>query len=247
MAINFYQVKNSVEDSGWTLLSSAYKNLKTPLQMVCPKGHAQEQTYEEWRKYKHCKQCFATNPLAIRLDQPPKKTPETIRIIGLDLATHTSGYSVFDNDELVYYGALTVSGNDAAERIHQLITWLESMLEEWEPDYIGIEDIQLQENDWAKYNVSAFKMLANLQGAVQELFYSNNVQYQFISVSSWRNYCAIVGRDRTERKQNTQKKIQEAYGFLPTQDEADAICIGKYFVQFFRKEKKEKITWGEDI
>ena len=45
-SINVYGVRNALEAEGWQLVSEVYKNLKTPLDMICPKGHPQSQTFE---------------------------------------------------------------------------------------------------------------------------------------------------------------------------------------------------------
>jgi len=37
--INIYVVKNALEAENWQLVSEIYKNLKTPLEMICPHGH----------------------------------------------------------------------------------------------------------------------------------------------------------------------------------------------------------------
>jgi hypothetical protein len=37
--INIYSVQNALEVEGWKLISEVYKNLKTPLEMICPQGH----------------------------------------------------------------------------------------------------------------------------------------------------------------------------------------------------------------
>lgn len=39
--INIYSVKNALEEENWKLVSDTYKNLKTPLDMICPAGHLQ--------------------------------------------------------------------------------------------------------------------------------------------------------------------------------------------------------------
>lgn len=40
--INIYSVRNALEAENWKLISETYKNLKTPLEMICPQGHKQE-------------------------------------------------------------------------------------------------------------------------------------------------------------------------------------------------------------
>jgi len=39
--INIYSVRNALEADNWKLVSEIYKNLKTPLDMICPAGHQQ--------------------------------------------------------------------------------------------------------------------------------------------------------------------------------------------------------------
>ena len=85
MPINIYTVSNSLEEEGWKLLSTEYKNLKTPLEMECPKGHKVEQTYDEWRKHKRCEKCVAGDPYKIRGKVPEKS--EKNRVLALDAAT----------------------------------------------------------------------------------------------------------------------------------------------------------------
>jgi hypothetical protein len=46
MAINVYSVANHLEEEGWKLISDSYKNLDTELEMMCPQGHKQFQTYK---------------------------------------------------------------------------------------------------------------------------------------------------------------------------------------------------------
>ena len=40
--INIYSVRNALEEEGWKLISDNYKNLRTPLDMICPQGHKQQ-------------------------------------------------------------------------------------------------------------------------------------------------------------------------------------------------------------
>ena len=58
MPINYFSVKRHLLENGWELLSTEYKNLKTPLKMKCPNGHEVEQTYEFWRENMLCDECL---------------------------------------------------------------------------------------------------------------------------------------------------------------------------------------------
>ena len=100
MAINIYTVANHLEENGWQLLSTEYKNLKSPLKMKCPEGHEIEDTYEHWRKHMLCDKCLASDDYAVKKNKVPIKKIDTHRILALDAATNITGFSIYDNDVL---------------------------------------------------------------------------------------------------------------------------------------------------
>lgn len=137
--INIYSVSNALEAEGWKLISETYKNLKTPLEMQCPAGHKQEQTFENWRKHKICDICMAGDPYKVKKNKVPKKDTETQRILALDAATSITGYAIYDNKVLVDYGTFKTSASlPAVERINNVKNWLRAALKEWEPDFVGV-------------------------------------------------------------------------------------------------------------
>jgi len=143
--INIYSVSNALEEEGWKLISDTYKNLKTELEMECPKGHKQTQTFEHWRKYKLCDACLAGDPYKVKKNKVPPKEDDTTRILALDAATNVTGYALYDDKVLVSFGIFkTNSTLEPVARINQVKHWLKAALNEWEPDFVGIENIQLQ-------------------------------------------------------------------------------------------------------
>ena len=248
-SINIYNVQNALEAEGWKLISETYKNLKTPLEMQCPQGHKQEQTCDNWRKHKICDICMAGNPYKIKKNKVPKKGTDTQRILALDAATNVTGYAIYDDKVLVGFGTYkTQASLPATERINQVKSWLKAALRAWEPDFVGIENIQLQ-----KYGVKAtdvqvktFQTLANLQGVILDTVFEACIDHDLVYPSEWRSYCGINDGDqhRDSKKKQAQAKVKIWYDMTCTEDESDAICIGKYFCG---KLRSNKITWGEDI
>jgi len=57
-SIYFYDVKRSMEEEGYTLVSNSYINSKTKLEVVCPKGHKYFISWSKWLSGTRCKQCF---------------------------------------------------------------------------------------------------------------------------------------------------------------------------------------------
>lgn len=246
MPINIYSVKNHLESEGWTLLSTSYKNLNTELEMKCPAGHIQQQTYGNWRKHPQCEVCMAGDPYKIKKNKVSIKKIDTTRVIGLDAATGITGYSIYDDGELVSYGTYkTDNTKSTEERINEVKKWLIEALKNWEPDFVGVENIQLQSFGNNQYQVETYRVLANLQGVILDALFEACVDHDLVSVNTWRHYCNVgEGKGRENKKKLAQEKVRSWYGQNCTQDEADAICIGKYFAHLI---KNNKSTWGEDI
>ena len=247
--INIYSVSNALEAEGWKLISETYKNLKTPLEMQCPAGHKQEQTFENWRKHKICDICMAGDPYKVKKNKVPKKDTDVQRILALDAATSVTGYAIYDDKVLVGYGTFkTGSTLQATERINQVKNWLKAALKEWEPDFIGIENIQLQKygSKATEVQVKTFQTLANLQGVLLDTVFEACIDHDLVYPSEWRSYCGVNNGDqhRDAKKKQAQAKVKAWYGIECTEDESDAICIGKYWCG---KLRNNKITWGEDI
>ena len=247
--INIYGVRNALEAEGWQLVSEVYKNLKTPLEMICPKGHKQEQTFEAWRKHKMCDACMAGDPYKVKKNNVPPKGTDVQRVLALDAATNITGYSIYDNGTLVGYGTFRAnSAKQATERINSVKNWLKAAIKEWEPDFIGLENIQLQKygERATEVQVKTFQTLANLQGVILDTIFEACIDHDTVYSSEWRSYCGINDGDthRDPKKKAAQAKVNIWYNMECTEDEADAICIGKYFCG---KLKSSRITWGEDI
>ena len=139
MPINIYSVSNHLAGNGWKLISTEYKNLDTELEMECPEGHKQKQTYKKWRKHPICEICMAGDPFKGKKNSVPTKRIDTYRTLALDAATNTSGYSVYDDKTLVAYGTYKTDENkDVTERINEVKHWLEEIIKNIKPDFIGV-------------------------------------------------------------------------------------------------------------
>ena len=246
MPINIYSVANHLEENGWKLISTEYKNLNTELEMICPEGHKQTQTYGNWRKHMLCQQCMTGDPYKVKKNKVPIKKIDTTRILALDAATGITGYAIYDNMQLVSYGTFKVDKNLPTQaRIHQVKLWLEQMIESIQPDFIGLEAIQLQNYGGNSFQVETYRALANLQGVLVDTIFAASIDHDLVYATQWRKYCDVGdGKGRENKKKQAQDKVKLWYGQDCTQDEADAICIGKYFCHLL---KNNKSSWGEDI
>ena len=204
------------------------------------------QTYRQWRKHITCDKCMAGDPFKVKKNKVPIKKIDTERVLALDAATNITGYAIYDNNVLVSYGTYKADASkDATERINEVKHWLEAVIKEWQPDFVGIEHIQLQSFGKGQ-QVEMYRVLANLQGVLIDTLFENQIPYDLAYSVTWRKYCAIEESGRENKKKAAQEKVKVWYNQDCTQDEADAICIGKYFC-YHLKNKNKKSSWGEDL
>lgn len=246
--MNIYGVIDELSKYNWTLLSEEYKNLKTPLLMKCPNGHKQEQALEKWRRGQRCDICLKDSSYRVKKNNVPPKRIDVYRTLALDAATNITGFSVYDNEKLVCYGTFKAKQTtDSTARINEIKHLICAAIDEWQPDFVGIENIQLQTygaNDLLR--VETYRVLANLQGVLCDVCFEKKVPFQLVASSSWRSYCGVQGNYRNEKKKEAQGKVKIWYGIDCTDDEADAICLGKYCVRPTRP-KTNFIMWGEKL
>ena len=214
-----------------------YVNLETiNLIFECDKGHTFIGALKGV-KYLDSFQCpICAKQQAVYVKEPPKKSG--YRIIGFDQATNNFGVSVYDDDRLVYFDVIHFKG-ETEERLLSIAEFIGRACDEWQPDYVMFEDIQLQQNQGFN-GYKTFKVLAELMGVVKIILTLKNVPHNCVLNKVWQAPFGIEGRDRTTQKANVIKKVKELFNVDVTDDVADAILIGKYAVNE-RNKKKEKL------
>ncbi len=229
-------IKIEMSLKNWVLLSTVYKNLDGELELLCPEGHKVFLSYKQWRRKPECPTCSANVYNSLKEVATVQKSAAATRVLALDDSTTVTGWAVFDNEELVGYGKIEMTQTSPTERIAALRQWLLSMVAKWKPDHVALEDIQKQDN------VKVFKVLAQLQGVLINTLFENKTDCELIHSASWRSFCGVKGRNRSELKKSAQEKIKLWYDVSVTQDEADAICLGRYAVSEVKK-NNEFVDW----
>jgi len=125
-------------------------------------------------------------------------------IMGLDLSTSCTGYSIFQDKKLIKYGRIKPKTTwSVLERIEFIVFELENLLsinEKLKPNLIIIEDIYLGYFH-GKNQVLGFANLARLSGAVMGMLWT----YFGIEVKNIILEKAIVARPKVGLKGNCQK------------------------------------------
>lgn len=240
-------IRAEVEKEGWKLLSEKYENLDSELIFECSDGH---KVYSSWKKIRQKIECPFCKENYNKLNNSKiiSKNPNIKRILSVDQATKNTGWAIFDGEELIKYGLYKTSLENEDQRIDEVKIWLLNMINNWKPDFVQIEDIHFQktfsnlEEPDDVVGVTTFKVLAHLQGVLINLLYESNIDYGIVPPAIWRKYCQIKGRSKVDKKRNAQLKVKQWYDITVTDDEADAICIGRYCAKAVEK-SQELIEW----
>ena len=239
--IKVEDIRKAAIDNGWQLVSTEYKNLSTELTFICNEGHEINIPYKKVRDKWECPLCKANKYYNFSEEVKPK-SKGVQRAIGLDQATHITGYSIFDNEELVYAGTFEATAEDEIARDVQIQNWLIQLIHNWKPDVIGLEGIQLQQFNDTMIGVTTYQTLARLQGILMATCYNLKVDYMICPPATWRNHSGVKGRSRADKKRSMQNKIKEWFDITVSDDVADAIGIGKYINETHKK-KVEIFNW----
>lgn len=233
--IKLETIQSTLAAENWKVISTEYVNLDTEMIFECPEGH---RVFTSWKKIRNRRECpiCKSNNLAKMDGEIISKPRGARRILSLDQATHITGYAVFDDDKLVKYGTFTTSFDDDIGRCSIIKEWLLSMIHNWHPDYIGLEGIQLQdESSGQKMGVTVFQTLARLQGILMETCYAQKIPYEVCPTNTWRHACGVKGKSRTDKKRSMQMLVKQWYDVTISDDESDAIGIGRYLTQHINK------------
>lgn len=147
-----------------------------------------------------------------------------MKILALDQASQTTGWSVWDGSKLVTYGKFTVAQPHMGDRLAAIRNHVQNLIDTHKPQKIIFEDIQLQTK--TVNNVHTYRVLAEVIGMLETFLTDQKIPYEIMSSSTWKSVLSIKGKDRAEQKRNAQKWVTDTYAMKPTQDECDAICIG---------------------
>lgn len=228
--LSHQQIADEIKEKGFELIDDTdYTNMTSRIIVKCGKGHLSETSLADFRHPSfNCPKCDKNinfiNPTAV----PAKGNKR--RIIAFDQATEKFGLSIFDNGELVFYNLYQFSG-DLVTRLVKCRKLVNNIvIGKWEPDFIVMEDIQMQNG------TITFKVLSMLLGIIEECCAENNIEYEVVSPNVWRKFAGTCGKTRNEEKKLSVAMVAEKYGIKVTDDVAEAILIGRYGVKMHGQE-----------
>lgn len=149
-----------------------------------------------------------------------------MRLLALDQAMKTTGYTILENGKFVTCGKWTIDSNsDIEKRLADFKTQVIKVYAYNNCDFIAFEDIQLQLG-----NVDTYKKLAYCQAMILNLCYEHSIPYMILSPSHWRKiinkkYSISFGRKRVEQKEMALTFAQAHSHQKMTEDMADSYCL----------------------
>lgn len=148
------------------------------------------------------------------------------KILALDQASKTTGWAIFDGNNLIKYGAFTAKSHEIADKLVEIRNFISTLVKQEQITQVTLEDIALQYN--VGNNVVTYKVLAEVIGVITEYLAEESIPFEVVAAEKWRAAIDIKGKRRPDKKKNAQALIQTTFGISVSEDEADAICIGLY-------------------
>lgn len=160
-----------------------------------------------------------------------------MKVLSLDLASVTSGFSLIDTTDttkVLACGKFTYTpklltnqyGPTRSAQLLFIVRTVESLIQQHAPDHVVIEDC------FQGPNPATNKVLAQLSGAIVVLLESMAMPHEAVSPNEWRK---IVGakyqvklkmKNRVACKAASKAFVLDRFGLSVTDDIADAILIG---------------------
>ena len=148
--------------------------------------------------------------------------------LALDQALQTTGYAIFEDNELIKWGIFSTTPSlPIEERLYTIQQELTKLDQYYNIGHVFFEDTQKQAN------LDTYKRLCYVQSVIMVWCRNRGgIKYTILSPSHWRKllkdkYKINWGRKREEQKQAALKWVRQEYEGKFTTDSADAICIGR--------------------
>lgn len=168
-------------------------------------------------------------------------------ILSIDASSKSSGFSVFNDNDLIEYKCETSSSTDVIKRIKKMTSALSSLLEKQPIEIIVLEEVR---TDGFHAKPTVWKALAYLQASFVFLVQEKQpkIKIEYLQPSSWRSKCGIktgAGIKRDSLKQADIAFAKETFNITENinDDVADSICIGYAYIKGLRLNSSEKTNW----
>lgn len=157
-------------------------------------------------------------------------------VVGLDLSTTSTGFSVYQDDELINHGRFRSDKKNAFDRIDEIYHMVGDLFKAYNIDVVFVEDVPLS----SAMNKRICELLLLLQGTIYSHCINNDCAFYQMEPSEWRR---LAGVKPEKPRREFQKKaaielVNELHGLnfswiddkydktTGDSDEAEGILIG---------------------
>lgn len=147
-------------------------------------------------------------------------------IMSIDASTFSTGIAIFNESKLIYQQCIQSNSGDTIQRIIFMSNRISSIVKEYQPTDIVMQDPLPQE---CGHNQKTYKALMYLQAAVAIALHELGRQIVFYQASHWRRLVGIKtgrGIKRQALKQASIALVKAQFDMDVNDDLADAINIG---------------------
>jgi Holliday junction resolvasome RuvABC endonuclease subunit len=137
-----------------------------------------------------------------------------MKIMGIDISSRSTGWSIIEGDKLLEYGLIMPSGKSMsnAQKMYLFQVELRKIIDSKLPDAIAIEDvIQVR-------SVSVLKLLARFNGiAIIEAYRHTKTEPVLFEPSKWKSMLSDYGCSGSSKKAEIQNAICLKYALLSSE------------------------------
>ena len=128
--------------------------------------------------------------------------------MGIDASSTCTGWSIFEDNELIDYGAISPKGDNWRDRLFHEGPELAQIIQKYKPEKIYMEDVPLK----ASGGLKTLVVLGGVQGFIYGVAATNNVPVEFVSPNTWRSEGGLFDGTKEGKKREVlkQKAIEVA-------------------------------------
>ena len=122
--------------------------------------------------------------------------------IGIDASSTCTGWSVFDNKNLIDYGAIKPKGSNYRERIFNEAPELIAVFNKYKPEMVYMEDVPHN----PRGGISTAIILGAVQGFIYGVAMSCKTNITFVDPNTWRSDGGLFDGTQEGRRREVLKK-----------------------------------------
>lgn len=157
--------------------------------------------------------------------------------LSLDAATYVTGYALFNKQgQLLRHGTIEIEKRkDYFDRLAEIKQSIIDIIKDNGISCVILEDIQYQQNP------ELFKKLGMMHGLIRfTIIKELGIELITAMADEWRSFNNIGGTKRPEQKKAAIEKARLVYHDDISEDESEAIFLGKYGIDLFKRNKTEE-------